>query len=114
MNLSVNKLAEIKSAEEEYKSLVAQKQRPKGKKRDWIGQKVGLKGRRVQDYLSYKQHSRKSKIESDAANYKNLEDHLMHKLSTKVTISSHKLSIYFRDCDDLNEILSLLNLLYDE
>ena len=114
MNLSVDKLAEIKLAEAEYKSLVAQKQRPKGKKRDWIGRKVGLKGRRVQDYLSYKQHSRKSKVESDVTNYKDLENHLMHKLSTKVTIRSHKLSIYFRDCDDLNEILSLLNLLYDD
>lgn len=113
MSLSVEILAAIQAAEAEYKSLVAQKQRPKGKKRDWIGQKVGLKGRRVQDYLSY-QRPHESKLEIDSSAYKNLENHLMHKLSTKVTIQHHKLTIYFHDCENLNELLRLLNLLYDD
>lgn len=113
MNLSVDMLVAIQAAEAEYKSLVMKKQRPKGKKRDWTGQKVGLKGRRVQDYLSYQQ-PHKSKPMIDSSDYKNLENHLMHKLSTKVTIQHHKLTFYFNDCENLNELLRLLNLLYDD
>lgn len=88
-------------------------QRPKGKKRDWIGLKVGLKGRRVQDYLSY--HTpRKCSVRGDTEAYKALENHLTHRLATKVTIQQHKLSFYFQDCDDLNNLLGIMNLLYDD
>lgn len=45
-------LKEVEIALNEYNRLVSIGQRPSGKKRDWIGNKTGMGGRKVQDLLN--------------------------------------------------------------
>ncbi len=57
--------AEINAMDKVYISLEREGRKPDGLKRDWIGKQIGLKGRRVQEYLTGNEASNESNQEDE-------------------------------------------------
>ena len=85
-------------------------------KRDWIAQQTGFSPRSVQDYMNIlasanKEKSKEKKKKDPDPFLTAVQENIMSRLQTKVTVAPKKLTISYTDTADLNRILELLNLI---
>lgn len=77
---------------------------------EWIGMHMNVSSRTVQRYLKDKEKSNKDKKINNLEIYKDLESHMNNKLRTIVKFKKNSFSVQFRDMNDLNRILELLDI----
>lgn len=114
------KIMEVSECLEEYEHLCEIGERPKGLKRDWIGDQLGLNGRTI-DRLIAKTKSNSEgtdtniKTNQKEESYKIFYDDIAHRigsrLQTATKITKHEIKIKFTDTEDLNRILEALDFL---
>lgn len=77
---------------------------------EWIGMHMNVSSRTVQRYLKDKEISNKDKKINNLEIYKDLESHMNNKLRTIVKFKKNSFSVQFKDMNDLNRILELLDI----
>lgn len=99
-----------KEYEEIYHHLKANNMIPTGTlKIDWIGTHMGLSGRQVQRYLK-KDNPKEKKSQSNEEYYADLAEDFRSKLKTKVTFKKNSFTIGFKNEQELNRILEILDI----
>ena len=112
-----NKLLITRECLNDYEEAKAAGMIPSGTlKRDWISQQTGFSPRSVQDYMNILASAEKEKIKEKKKEEPDpfltaVQENIMTKLQTKVTVKPKKLTISYTDTEDLNRILELLNLI---
>lgn len=95
-----------------YHLLKQQNKIPTGMlKIEWIGMHMNVSSRTAQRYLEDKEKSNKDKkIVNNLEIYKDLENHMKNKLRTVIKFKKNSFSVQFKDMNDLNRILELLDI----
>lgn len=104
-----------------YRELESRNQKPEGQVRNWIAMKMSIGQKRAEKYIheiegrkrkpsEKKQEAQKSK----ECFYDDLRHHVEKIVGTKVKITGKSISFAYTDENDMNRILEILGLLYDE
>lgn len=107
---------EIKQLLDEYDYLTSIDQKPKGLKRDWIAQELGVSGRTVDRRLKRINAEKKENVKTSKKEdifLKDVENHIQDRLQTKIKVTPNEIKIKFCSVEDLNRILEQLNLLQE-
>lgn len=101
-----------KEYESLYHLLKQQNKIPTGMlKIEWIGMHMNVSSRTAQRYLKDKEElNKEKKIDSNLTIYNDLENHMKNKLRTNVKFKKNSFSVQFKDENDLNRILELLDI----
>lgn len=109
---------EIKQLLDEYDYLMSIDKKPKGLKRDWIAEQLGISGRTIDRRLKRmkadtQEESKKEKAKENDVFLKSVENHLQERLQTKIKVTGNEIKIRYCNTEDLNRILERLNLLQE-
>ena len=109
---------EIKQLLDEYDYLMSIDKKPKGLKRDWIAEQLGISGRTIDRRLKRmkadtQEESKKEKAKENDVFLKSVENHIQERLQTKIKVTGNEIKIRYCNTEDLNRILERLNLLQE-
>lgn len=97
-----------------WDDLVAKGEQPKGRKRDWMAEKIGLSPRMIQNYLKEENGDEKvSEKKQDTEmkkKFKNISERAKNLYNVRISISNNTIKLPYDDIEELRELLKTLDL----